>query len=306
MEVAPGQVYRTWMYDGRFPGPEIRVAEGERLRLSLENRLPEGTTIHWHGIPVPNEMDGVPGLTQEPIAPGETFEYEFDAAPGGTYMYHSHVGLQIDRGLIAPLIIQLLVAIAGRDPVEHDLAILDLLGYGWRDLLDLNARDLFAEPGAWDLLVEYAGRRVAFMYRDEMEEHEMPLRDASLIGAGEIDVLYRLRAGDLQKRLHDCLLCIARWEPGLFSTRGHIHLEGLASREAWATPPLQDNIRYRLVYERPAEEDVYEGETFEWEAVVTGDLVVRRYSRDRPDSWMDAYDAALARDGARDYYARAC
>ena len=105
-EVAPGQVYRTWLYNDQFPGPEIRLREGERLRVTLENQLPEGTTIHWHGLPVPNAMDGVPGLTQEPVAPGETFTYDFVADPAGSYLYHSHVGLQIDRGLIAPLVVE--------------------------------------------------------------------------------------------------------------------------------------------------------------------------------------------------------
>lgn len=106
VELGPGEVYRTWMYDGQFPGPEIRLTQGERLVVRIENQLPDGTTIHWHGIPVPNDMDGVPRLTQEPIAPGETFTYDFVAEPAGSYLYHSHVGLQIDRGLIAPLIIE--------------------------------------------------------------------------------------------------------------------------------------------------------------------------------------------------------
>lgn len=105
-EVAPGKVYRNWMYNGQFPGPEIRVKEGERLRIIVENQLPEDTTVHWHGVPVPNAMDGVPGLTQKPIAPGESFVYEFEATPAGSYIYHSHVGLQIDRGLIGPLVIE--------------------------------------------------------------------------------------------------------------------------------------------------------------------------------------------------------
>ena len=106
VEVAPGQVYRTWLYNGRFPGPELRVREGERLRVRVENRLPEGTSVHWHGVPVPNPMDGVPGLTQDPIASGSSFVYEYEAAPGGSYLYHSHSGLQIDRGLLGALLIE--------------------------------------------------------------------------------------------------------------------------------------------------------------------------------------------------------
>ena len=106
VEIQPAQRYRTWLYNGQFPGPAIRVTEGERLLVFVENRLPEPTTIHWHGIPVPNAMDGVPVVTQAPIQPGETFVYDFVTDVPGSYLYHSHVGLQIDRGLIGPLIVE--------------------------------------------------------------------------------------------------------------------------------------------------------------------------------------------------------
>lgn len=100
------QSFRLWMYDGRYPGAEIRVREGERIRAVVRNQLPEETTIHWHGLPVPNPMDGVPNFTQKAIAPGEEFTYDFAANPAGTYFYHSHVGLQLDRGLLGPLIVE--------------------------------------------------------------------------------------------------------------------------------------------------------------------------------------------------------
>jgi FtsP/CotA-like multicopper oxidase with cupredoxin domain len=103
--VAPGRSWRTWTYNGQFPGPLIRVRQGERLRLRLVNELPDPTTIHWHGIPVPNPMDGVSGLTQEPAPPGGSFLYDFVADTPGTYLYHSHHGLQMDRGLVGPLIV---------------------------------------------------------------------------------------------------------------------------------------------------------------------------------------------------------
>lgn len=74
--------------------------------MTVQNRLPEPITIHWHGIPLPNAMDGVPNITQRPISPGESFFYDFIAAPAGTYFYHSHVGLQADRGLVGPLVIE--------------------------------------------------------------------------------------------------------------------------------------------------------------------------------------------------------
>ncbi|MBZ6496865.1 multicopper oxidase family protein [Natrinema longum] len=106
VDVGADESLETWVYDEQFPGPELRVGEGETLRVSLENQVPEGTTTHWHGVPVPNPMDGVPEVTQEPVSSDETFEYEYEASPAGTYVYHSHVGLQLDRGLYGPLIIE--------------------------------------------------------------------------------------------------------------------------------------------------------------------------------------------------------
>jgi len=97
----------AWTYNGTVPGPMIRVTEGDRVRINFTNNLPESTTVHWHGITVPNAMDGVPGVTQEAIQPGETFTYEFEARPAGTFMYHSHVDgdVQVGIGLYAPFII---------------------------------------------------------------------------------------------------------------------------------------------------------------------------------------------------------
>ena len=91
-----------------MPGPEIRVRQGERLRVAVRNGLTEETTVHWHGLRVPNDMDGVPHLTQKPIAPDETFVYEFDTPDAGTYWYHPHQrsSEQVGRGLYGPLIIE--------------------------------------------------------------------------------------------------------------------------------------------------------------------------------------------------------
>jgi FtsP/CotA-like multicopper oxidase with cupredoxin domain len=97
---------KTFTYGGQLPGPELRVREGDTLRVTFTNRLPEPTTIHWHGIPVPNAMDGVPDVTQPAIAPGASFTYEFAVPVAGTYFYHTHVGLQLDRGLYGPLIVE--------------------------------------------------------------------------------------------------------------------------------------------------------------------------------------------------------
>jgi len=89
-EFAPGLVARVWGYNGRTPGPTIEVGEGDRLRFYLTNRLPAPTTIHWHGLLLPNGMDGVSGLNQRPVQPGETVVYDFTTRQSGTSMYHSH------------------------------------------------------------------------------------------------------------------------------------------------------------------------------------------------------------------------
>src|SRR5680860_1546624 len=98
----------VWCYNGSVPGPEIRVRQGGRLRISVTNELAEETTVHWHGMRVPNAMDGVPHLTQKPIDPGATFTYEFDALDAGTFWYHPHQrGFeQVGRGLYGPLIVE--------------------------------------------------------------------------------------------------------------------------------------------------------------------------------------------------------
>jgi len=89
-EIAPGMKAKLWGYNGQSPGPTIEVVEGDRVRIFVTNRLPEHTSIHWHGQPLPNGMDGVAGLNQPPIQPGKTFVYEFTARRAGTFMYHPH------------------------------------------------------------------------------------------------------------------------------------------------------------------------------------------------------------------------
>ncbi|WP_198665725.1 multicopper oxidase family protein [Haloprofundus halophilus] len=122
LRAAPGTVKpgadasaENWLYNGEFPGPELRATEGEVIEVELTNGLPESTTIHWHGVPVANAMDGVPNVTQQPVDSGDSFTYKFRAEPAGTYFFHSHVGLQLDRGLLAPLVVE------ERDPhVDYD------------------------------------------------------------------------------------------------------------------------------------------------------------------------------------------
>jgi FtsP/CotA-like multicopper oxidase with cupredoxin domain len=89
-ELAPGLTIRAWGYNGSTPGPTIEATEGDRVRLYVTNKLPEVTSVHWHGVILPNGMDGVAGLTQRAIQPGETFLYEFTFKRAGTFMYHPH------------------------------------------------------------------------------------------------------------------------------------------------------------------------------------------------------------------------
>ncbi len=89
-EIAPGMKAHLWGYNGQSPGPTIEAVEGDRVRIFVTNRLPEHTSIHWHGQRLPNGMDGVAGLNQPPIGPGQTYVYEFVAQRPGTFMYHPH------------------------------------------------------------------------------------------------------------------------------------------------------------------------------------------------------------------------
>ena len=107
-EIMPGTTVRAWAYNGQMPGPEIRVREGDLVRITLRNELPVGTTIHWHGVNLAPEMDGPVGLNQAAVEPGDEFVYEFVAQPAGTRWYHSHADptAQIALGLYGSLIVE--------------------------------------------------------------------------------------------------------------------------------------------------------------------------------------------------------
>lgn len=125
-ELRPGVRVKAWAFNGRVPGPELRLRQGERVRVVVENRLPEPISIHWHGLPVPNAADGVPGVTQNAVKPGATYTYEFVAPASGTYWYHSHQRSveQIDRGLYGALIVEPAEGEAAR-PDREFVLILD-------------------------------------------------------------------------------------------------------------------------------------------------------------------------------------
>lgn len=101
-------IVEAWTFNGSVPGTQIRVTEGETVKIKLKNELSEPVAIHWHGIHVPNEMDGIPGVTQNAVQPGETFTYEFTPAVPGTYMYHTHQNAvnQLDMGLYGSFIVE--------------------------------------------------------------------------------------------------------------------------------------------------------------------------------------------------------
>lgn len=127
-----GTTVSTWTYGGMLPGKEIRVRAGDLLHARVNNHLPRPTSVHWHGIALRNDMDGVPALTQAEIASGATSDYRFTVPDPGTYMFHPHVGPQLDRGLYGALIVD--------DPAEpgrYDDELVVLLD----DWLDGTGRD---------------------------------------------------------------------------------------------------------------------------------------------------------------------
>jgi FtsP/CotA-like multicopper oxidase with cupredoxin domain len=93
-KIAPFKTIDTWGYNGSCPGPTIQIQQGERVRIIFENKLPESTTVHWHGLEVPIEQDGVPYISQKPIPPGEKYVYEFTVHQEGTFFYHAHTAMQ--------------------------------------------------------------------------------------------------------------------------------------------------------------------------------------------------------------------
>lgn len=107
LEVLPGTISPVWTYNGVLPGPLIRVSRGDRLIVHFENQLPEATTIHWHGVRVPNEMDGVPDAPLPAVEPGETFVYDFTLRDSGLYWYHPHFdsSVQVGFGLYGALLV---------------------------------------------------------------------------------------------------------------------------------------------------------------------------------------------------------
>jgi FtsP/CotA-like multicopper oxidase with cupredoxin domain len=174
-ETKPGTVQKARGYNGTLPGPILRATEGETVRIIARNNLPESTTIHWHGLYVPANMDGVPFVSQDPIEPGGEFTYEFKLRNPGTHMYHSHHNAmdQVNRGLLGAFIVD------PADPSawpaydrEYILVLNDtLLGF------TINGKEF----PATDALAASVGERVLIRFLNEglahhpMHLHGMPM-----------------------------------------------------------------------------------------------------------------------------------
>jgi len=108
LSLVPGGPTPVWTYNGQLPGPQIRARVGDRVIVHFTNQLPVETTVHWHGLRVPAAMDGMPGHSQAPIAPGGAFDYDFVVPDASTFWYHPHVdsARQVGNGMYAPFIVQ--------------------------------------------------------------------------------------------------------------------------------------------------------------------------------------------------------
>ena len=169
-EVEPGRMIEAWAYNEQIPGPQIRVREGDRVRLILDNQLPESTAVHFHGLEIPNDQDGVPFITQPPIKPGEKYTYEFTVPNTGSHMYHSHhnAAKQVGLGLLGAFVVEPKQKSANDDlPVDY-VMILNDGAHGYT----LNGKSFPAtEP-----VVAKLGQKIRIRYMNEgMMIHPMHL-----------------------------------------------------------------------------------------------------------------------------------
>jgi manganese oxidase len=185
-EFAPGLRARCWGFNGQVHGPTIEAVEGDQVRIYVTNRLPENTSIHWHGLLVPSGMDGVGGLSQKTIEPGETYKYEFKLRQHGTYMYHSHCDdmTQIALGMMGMFIIHPRTPTGPR--ADRDFA---LMASEWRidvgtmrpnpiEMTDFNVFTFNGRsfPGTAPLVAKYGDRvRIRFGNLSPMEHHPIHL-----------------------------------------------------------------------------------------------------------------------------------
>lgn len=219
-ETKPGLVYPAMAYNGMVPGPEIRVDEGDRVRVLVTNELNESTSIHWHGLIIPNDQDGVPYVTQPPIKPGETYTYEFTLKNSGSHMYHSHhnAAEQVTRGLLGAFIVE--PADKSREPVvdaDYTLILNDsALGF------TINGREFpYTQP-----IIAKLGEKIRIRYMNEglmihpMHLHGIPqlvfAKDGFNLPVPFMCDTLNIAPGERYDVLVDCT------EPGLWAFHCHI------------------------------------------------------------------------------------
>jgi len=189
-EVAPGLTVRTWGYNGRTPGPVIEAVRGDRVRIYVTNRLPADHTVHWHAMLLPSGMDGVSGLNQPPIRPGETYRYEYYLPRAGTFMYHSHHDsmTQDGLGLVGMMVVHPRLSRERRP--ERDFA---LMLHEWRldvgtdrpnpnEMTDFNVLTINGKafPGTEPLVARLGDRvRIRFGNLSAMDHHPIHLHGYS-------------------------------------------------------------------------------------------------------------------------------
>ena len=137
-----GKNARTWLFDEAMPTGEIRLTARDELQVDVVNELPDPTTVHWHGVALRNDMDGVPGLNMKAIEPGDSFRYQFTAPHPGTYWFHPHVGVQLDTGLIGALIIE-----DPSEPLSYDRDVTLVLD-DWTDGVGDGPKKILADQAA--------------------------------------------------------------------------------------------------------------------------------------------------------------
>ncbi|MFD4551894.1 multicopper oxidase family protein [Streptomyces sp. NPDC058466] len=163
-----GRTVRSWAYGDGLPGEAVRVTAGDTVALTLANHLPEATSLHWHGIALRNDMDGVPGLTQRAIKPGADFTYRFTVPHPGTYWFHPHSGTQQDRGLYAPLIVE-----DPKEPLSYDkewVVVLD----DWVDGVDGSTPDTILKELSGGMGMDHSGHDMSGMSNMSMVMGESP------------------------------------------------------------------------------------------------------------------------------------
>lgn len=219
-ETEPGQLFPAYTYNGIVPGPQIRVTEGDKVRVKVTNSMNESTGIHFHGLLVPNSQDGVPFVTQPPIEPGGTFTYEFVIRNSGTHMYHSHhnAAEQVVRGLLGAFIVEPLDKSREPQVSAEYVMVLNDSGLGYT----LNGKSFpYTQP-----IVAKKGDRIRIRYMNEglmihpMHLHGMPVlvfaKDGYPLPQPFMCDTLNVAPGERYDVLVDCT------EPGLWSFHCHI------------------------------------------------------------------------------------